>query len=192
MGEVTCTLLYKDNNRRDLVLPDNIPVHLLVKSIALALGLPTGDRLFYELLVQEDQGFVRIQSTKTLQQAFLTNGTNLKLSLEVDEKNNTAFLLANNNVNFRLRENTVIGRLTPEGFVDVDLTLLDTKKVVSRRHAIISRIKDRYLIKDANSRNGTFVNGVRIADGQSVTLRPKDVIHFGSPKTGVKVVLVYE
>lgn len=190
MGNVTCTVHYKENNLKDLVLPDNIPVHLLVRSIALALGLPVNEQLFYELLIQESGAFVCIPGTKTLQQAFVTNGTNLKLDLEVDEKHNTAYLLARNDISFRLRDSAVIGRLTPNAFVEIDLSSLDINKVVSRRHAIISRIKDHYIIKDAGSRNGTFVNEVPIPEGQSVTLRQKDVIHLGSPGKGVQLVFV--
>ncbi|HUI42355.1 MAG TPA: SpoIIE family protein phosphatase [Terriglobia bacterium] len=57
---------------------------------------------------------------------------------------------------------------------DNDLVLLDNR--VSRRHARILREGDEYLIEDAASRHGTFVNGERVA---SHVLKPGDQIGLG-------------
>lgn len=192
MGEVICTMHFKEKGLRDLVLPDNIPVHLLAKSVALALGLPVGERLFYELLSVEKDQFVRIPGNRTLQQAYITNGANLKLGLEVEEKENTGILIANNTTHFKLRESSVIGRQMRDNFVDIDLTALDINTVVSRRHAVITHLKNRYLIKDINSKNGTYVNNERIPAEQSVTLQSKDIVCLGSPGKGVQLVFVLE
>ena len=43
---------------------------------------------------------------------------------------------------------------------DNDLVLLDTR--ISRRHARIVRDRELYLLEDAGSRHGTFVNGARV------------------------------
>ena len=32
---------------------------------------------------------------------------------------------------------------------------------ISRRHAVIRRMGDQFVVEDANSANGTYVNGVR-------------------------------
>jgi hypothetical protein len=53
--------------------------------------------------------------------------------------------------------------------------LLDEE--VSRRHAVIVRAADRYLIEDLGSTNGTFVNGRRV--DRPVPLRDGDVIFLG-------------
>ena len=66
--------------------------------------------------------------------------------------------------------NIVIGRVS-----DVDLLLLDEK--VSRKHAKISTHQGQVLIEDLASRNGTFVNGVRI---RSVELKEGDQIAIGA------------
>ncbi len=66
--------------------------------------------------------------------------------------------------------NIVIGRVN-----DADLLLLDEK--ISRKHAKISTHKGRVMIEDLASRNGTFVNGVRI---RSMELQEGDKIVIGS------------
>ena len=48
---------------------------------------------------------------------------------------------------------------------------------ISRLHAKINLINDRYELADLNSRNGTFVNRKRI---EKTVLRSGDVIHFGN------------
>jgi Domain of unknown function (DUF4388)/Inner membrane component of T3SS, cytoplasmic domain len=64
----------------------------------------------------------------------------------------------------------VIGRVN-----DADLLLLDEK--ISRKHAKISTHGGRVTIEDLASRNGTFVNGVKI---RSVELKEGDQIVVGS------------
>lgn len=55
---------------------------------------------------------------------------------------------------------------------------------VSRRHAVITRSGDRYLIKDQGSTNGTYVNGVRI---KQTELAPGDTIKVGRVVLAFKV-----
>ena len=47
---------------------------------------------------------------------------------------------------------------------------------VSRRHAILARKGDEFILEDTESRNGTFVDGVPII---SCTLRRGDLIEIG-------------
>lgn len=47
---------------------------------------------------------------------------------------------------------------------------------VSRRHACVRIEDDYYLIEDLGSRNGTLVNGVRLAGGEPRRLRDGDII----------------
>ena len=65
----------------------------------------------------------------------------------------------------------------------VDLTKLDTDRTIGRRHAKILKRGDAYFVQDANSRNGTFVNGQRIAAGADIELRDGDEVRFGLVKT---------
>jgi FHA domain len=51
---------------------------------------------------------------------------------------------------------------------------------LSRRHAIILRDNERLVVKDLNSRNGTFVNGTIVASGGSQILRDGDELRFGN------------
>jgi sigma-B regulation protein RsbU (phosphoserine phosphatase) len=70
-----------------------------------------------------------------------------------------------------------IGRL-PESEILID------EPVVSRRHAEIYRSEDRYYLRDAGSRNGTFLNGKRIL--QAAELSPGDTVTVGNSR------IVYE
>lgn len=71
------------------------------------------------------------------------------------------------------------------GFVpEVDLTSLDVKRTLSRRHAKVVRHDDRFFVREeAGTRNGTFVNGTRITTGAEVELHDGDQVQFGFVKT---------
>lgn len=68
---------------------------------------------------------------------------------------------------------------------DIDLSELDVKKIISRRHAMIERENNEFVLRDLDSRNGTFINGRRLSFGQTHRLVSGDVIEFGSG--GVKL-----
>lgn len=74
-----------------------------------------------------------------------------------------------------LEQNTlIIGRKTPEAMG----MLTDAPKTVGREHAEITRVGDRFFIRDKNSRNGTTLNGsvltpmelYPLSDGDKVSL----------------------
>ena len=53
-------------------------------------------------------------------------------------------------------------------------------KLASRHHAVIQKIKDAYFVKDANSTNGTYINGVKIPPDKYVKLNPGDKVTIGN------------
>jgi S1-C subfamily serine protease len=61
---------------------------------------------------------------------------------------------------------------------------------VSARHAEIHTIQERYALHDLNSRNGTFVNGMRLDVGASIEIKHGDTLRFGAsgPDTTFQVV----
>jgi hypothetical protein len=73
----------------------------------------------------------------------------------------------------------VIGRQS-----DSDLPIPDSR--LSRKHARIDRILDRFEIEDEGSSNGTDVNGEPVFD--PVTLRDGDVLNFGGVEVRVEIV----
>lgn len=75
-------------------------------------------------------------------------------------------------------ELTVIGRRET-----CDIYLADAG--ISRKHAVITRSGNHFVISDQASSNGTFVNGIRIS---SKVLEPGDVIKMGSTVLTFKVV----
>lgn len=63
---------------------------------------------------------------------------------------------------------------------DVDLTRFDTSKTLSRRHARIGRRGDTFYVREeVGVRNGTSVNGRRLANGVDTDVHNGDVLRFG-------------
>lgn len=56
---------------------------------------------------------------------------------------------------------------------------------LSRRHAIIQRDEDSLIVKDLNSRNGTFVNGAIVPSGATHPIKDGDELRFGNLVTRV-------
>ncbi len=63
---------------------------------------------------------------------------------------------------------------------DSDNDVVVDNKLASRHHALIQKIKNAYFIRDEQSTNGTFVNGVRIPSGKYVKLNPGDKVTIGN------------
>jgi len=77
----------------------------------------------------------------------------------------------------------LVGRYDPvtETQPEVDLTLIDIKRSVSRRHArITSREGSYYLTEEVGALNGTFVNGVKLVTGKPSPLNNEDRVSLGT------------
>jgi pSer/pThr/pTyr-binding forkhead associated (FHA) protein len=63
---------------------------------------------------------------------------------------------------------------------EIDLSTLDTGQTLSRQHAVIAWRDGVFHVKEAKAtRNGTFVNGQRVAVGADTPLAPGDRLRFG-------------
>jgi pSer/pThr/pTyr-binding forkhead associated (FHA) protein len=63
---------------------------------------------------------------------------------------------------------------------EVDLSAVDPNRLVSRRHAYISRRRGGFVVEDLESVNGTYLNGVqRLQPHAQTLLRDGDQISFG-------------
>lgn len=90
------------------------------------------------------------------------------------EEGETAFTLSG--------EEILVGRYDPVTEIqpEVDLTDLDTKRSVSRRHARLSRRKGTwYVSEEVGALNGTFVNGVKLLAGRGAPISDGDTLSFG-------------
>ncbi|MGZ5445101.1 MAG: FHA domain-containing protein [Thermoanaerobaculia bacterium] len=91
------------------------------------------------------------------------------------------------------RKRTLVGSLTPDDRPDSVYPLLDAECTIGRsedngiavpdgsvssKHARIVRGEDGFVIEDLQSRNGTFVNGERVVEGQR-KLSDGDLIRVG-------------
>jgi len=63
--------------------------------------------------------------------------------------------------------------------------LLMDDNLVSKRHALIQKIKDEYLIRDLNSKNGTYVNNQRISTEKYVRLKKGDIVKIGRTEMAI-------
>jgi CRP-like cAMP-binding protein len=82
-------------------------------------------------------------------------------------------------------DETLIGRFDPvtELMPDIDLTQVDMKRSVSRRHARIVRTSDGYAItEEVGALNGTFVNGTKLVTGRPHPLQDGDRVSLGMVK----------
>jgi len=59
-------------------------------------------------------------------------------------------------------------------------------KLVSKKHALIQKIKDDFYITDLKSTNGTFVNKERVPEGKYVKLEAGDKIKIGKTLLALK------
>ena len=79
---------------------------------------------------------------------------------------------------------TTVGRIDPVTGIhpDVDLTPVDGKRSISRRHARVRREDgDSFsVIEDVGTMNGTFVNGVRVVAGRASPVEAGDTVVFGT------------
>lgn len=86
----------------------------------------------------------------------------------------------------QVRERMMVGRGTGSQGTDVDLSPFRAQENgVSRRHAIILARKKFLTIRDLNSTNGTYLNGLRIMPDQDMPLEHGDKIKFGRLETQV-------
>ena len=63
---------------------------------------------------------------------------------------------------------------------DTDNDVVVDNKLASRHHAVIQKIKNAYFLKDENSTNGTYLNGVKIPPDKYVKLNPGDKVTIGN------------
>ncbi|MFW6138082.1 MAG: FHA domain-containing protein [Spirochaetota bacterium] len=71
----------------------------------------------------------------------------------------------------------IVGQITIGRSRTNDIRLDDP--LVSRRHAMVQKIKDAYFIKDLDSTNGTYVNKTRVPQGKWVKLHRNDIVLVG-------------
>jgi len=63
--------------------------------------------------------------------------------------------------------------------VDLDLTPLDGRKIISRKHALLERQKGSWVLIDQGSVNGTWLNGHQLTAREPYPIQEGDEIIFG-------------
>ncbi len=187
MSHVAITLEF-DHTSKDLALPLDVTVHLLIESLVEALRLRQSRDHRYGLSIKTEQGLRPVPLNATLAEANIVHGTVLALLLQEqrlsDHTPDTGtYLQAQNGRTFPLANRlTLVGRNDAKSgiFVDIDLRPFVTDhKIISRRHAQIEQEGERFYLTDLVSTNGTKLNGQRIPPREKCRLRNGDIIEFG-------------
>jgi FHA domain-containing protein len=93
---------------------------------------------------------------------------------------------AESGTEFALKDTNVVGRFDrATGFTpEVDLSALDSKRTLSRRHASITRDATGWHLSEPKpTGNGTFVNEARVGAGAKIKLSDGDRVRFGLVET---------
>ncbi|MBI1878220.1 MAG: protein kinase [Chloroflexi bacterium] len=136
--------------------------------------------------------------TKVRQELIKAELSEAKIRLGIDEKikmwtTKTMDLVDLNPVTIRLkltasghnifapnRNELIIGRASNDVTPDIDLGPYGGGKAgVSRRHNRLLRRDSGWFVEDLGSKNGTFVNGIKVIPSQMITLKEGDVIRCG-------------
>jgi hypothetical protein len=187
MTHTVVTVELESKTRRDLALPLNVPNETLSAALAQALDLPGRGQGRFLLAVKTEDGIVRISPTSTLADAGVLDGFIMHLHRAEGELNRaqlltSAYLQLASGETFPLDlDRILLGRQDVKRniLVDIDLSPYDPSKGISRKHTLIERKQNEYIIEDANSANGTKVNGIKLQPGQKRSLQDGDVIELG-------------
>jgi hypothetical protein len=199
MTHAVVTLEISPKQRLDLALPLNVPNHVLAPAMAKALEMPNDGEGTYLLNVKTENGIVRLSANTTLGEAGVLDGFVLQIQRRAGgaapvapEIKSTAFLQVESGEVFPLNKESIsIGRRDVKrgGMVDIDLTPFDSGKTASRRHAVIEGQAGKYLLRDQDSVNGTWVNNQRLDPRQPHPLQEGDIITFGRNGVQLKFML---
>ncbi|MFZ5858012.1 MAG: FHA domain-containing protein [Chloroflexota bacterium] len=187
MTHVVVTVEIDSQTRFDLALPLDVPNHALANAVAQALEVDNAGKGQYALVVKTERGVVRISSQSTLGDASVLDGFYLQLVQEKDSPSSRrvksqAYLETETGQVFPLdAETLIIGRKDVKRgvLVDIDLTPLDSRKIVSRKHAVLKQEKGQWTLTDQGSVNGTWLNGHQLTARESYPLQGDDEIMFG-------------
>lgn len=187
MTHAVVTIEIDPKTRVDLALPLNIPSQALADAITKALEVDKDGKKNYSLIVKTEGGLVRIPSQSTLGEAGVLDGFILQLSREKSASasrkiKRNAYLETETGQTFALdADSMLIGRKdTKRGIlVDIDLSPLDPRRIVTRKHAVLEKKKSQWSLTDLGSVNGTWLNGHKLEVHQSYPLQDGDEMVFG-------------
>ena len=92
-------------------------------------------------------------------------------------------------LSLEIYDNITIGRSLGSFKVDLDLTPFQALELgVSREHAALHPMKDRLLLFDRDSTNGTFCNFKSASAAEPLQIENNDIISFGALNFQVKII----
>ncbi len=187
MTHAVVTVEVDSQTRVDLALPLDVPNHALANAVAQALEVDKEGKQQYSLAVKTERGMMRIPPQSTLGDASVLDGFYLQLVQEKDAPSSRrvksqAYLETETGQVFPLdADMLVVGRKDVKRgiLVDIDLTPLDSRKIVSRKHAVLKQEKGQWTLTDQGSVNGTWLNGHQLTAREPYPLQEGDEMVFG-------------
>lgn len=170
----------------EIQVRDNLPVEKLIAAVVRRFDLPETD---YALTLHEQA----LDPTQTLEHLGVRAGTTLKLVPANAQQGSAVIVLRHGHTELYRgsKSSILIGRPNTKGglsseMLDVNLTLLDPERRVSRPHARIMMLDNAPYLESLNAANPAFVNGSPVGIGERCALRTQDKLQFGS------VILIFE
>jgi hypothetical protein len=128
----------------------------------------------YDVRKDAEEAVRRYQAEKAVGRTTPMFGAEVALRLDINESNQS--------VSYTLQTEAVLGRTDPKEDAppEIDLTRYGAYQMgLSRRHAMLRLREGRLEIIDLESRNGTFVNGLRLNSHQPMALAHTDELRLG-------------
>jgi|APSaa5957512622_1039677.scaffolds.fasta_scaffold02879_2 hypothetical protein len=174
---VTLSIQGKDDNKRmepkDLILPLDTPIYILVENLEELFGLPLANDHVRGFLSRENSN---LHLGHTLREAGVKHGDFLDLLFENIKAG--AFLTSGNSLKFDLtQDETSLGCHVD---ADIDLRSVPNQELVSKLHAKIVYDAGKYYVVDLGSMNGTYVNGRKIPSDKRALLETEATFCLGA------------
>ena len=173
----------------DLELPITVPLYVLGPVVAEKLSeknivspLRENDSVTFYVVNSK----MVVRPNETLAQAGVVDGDVLELTIAQQNLPSTPAHAREQGTYLQCRETgqtfvcrsraMLVGRLPKH---PICLDVLPGSEAVSRTHANLLRRSDGYWLEDADSSNGTIVDGYMLKSRERVRLRPGSLIQFG-------------
>ncbi|MBI9044338.1 MAG: protein kinase [Anaerolineaceae bacterium] len=181
-------ILIPPSDQVEIRAPAWIPSQLIASAVGKACwGQAVEEQIC--IFIQKRIGISEIAPLKTFSEVSIKENDVLKLAALSGMYEKMAYLKSIIGIKFKLEKNNIIGRKSSGqgNATDIDLSLFDTNKVISRNHAVIEFKSGKFYLIDKNSRNGTWLNGDRIPGERPFVLETGSVLDFGRPGRGAKM-----
>lgn len=182
----------KPRQRKDLLLPLDLPQYMLVDRVLEALSINVAEDLqpvLATVTFNSDNQIIR-KDRLPLQASLRDVGIRFgqHMLLEFEQNKSRLSLICLQGPVFHIHKDEI--SIGCRKGLDVDLSTVPNQEFVSSFHAKVWRREQSYYLADAGSTNGTSLNGRVIAANKEYPLKDGDTILLGAEtRTGVELIV---